>query len=353
MYTLISGFYQEWTRKEIFNVLVLGVDNAGKTSFVSELAASADGSSRKPFIIPTVGLNVTKVSLSRRTVAQCWDLGGQSGLRSLWEHYFAEAHALVFVIDGADVDRLTEARAELVAVLQHPLLTDIPLAVVTNKQDKPGAHSAHAVMDWLAVWELLSPSCVFLPGDVLRTPMAAEKIGDAAGRSADSRSGAASGTTDAAFGAVTVTIHSGAGSTAAGTGGTAGAAAGGGTAAGSQASETLGFPSTSLSRAASHALPPQPAPVLVPPEGSPAASLAGAPSRPRTPHAATAYAGSASAALMAAAAAATARHDFIALGASARNRSGVDTLLAWLAETIPTQPRTARLTAAAAAKLKD
>ena len=169
MYTLLSGFYHEWTRKDTYNVLVLGLDNAGKTSFVAELAASKIPSQRPPRVIPTVGLNVTRLPLTARSVAQWWDLGGQTSLRSLWEHYYADAHALVYLIDAADVDRLTEARAELVALLQNEVLADIPVALVANKQDKQGAHTAHAVTDWLAVWELLSPALVFQPGDVIRT----------------------------------------------------------------------------------------------------------------------------------------------------------------------------------------
>ena len=39
-----------------------------------------------------------------------WDLGGQMKMRSIWEKYYQEAHAVVFVVDSADVGRLEEAK---------------------------------------------------------------------------------------------------------------------------------------------------------------------------------------------------------------------------------------------------
>ncbi len=31
MFSLLSGAYREWTRREVYNILILGLDNAGKT----------------------------------------------------------------------------------------------------------------------------------------------------------------------------------------------------------------------------------------------------------------------------------------------------------------------------------
>jgi GTPase SAR1 family protein len=73
-----------------------------------------------------------------------WDLGGQTGLRTLWERYFDDADALVFVIDWSDVERVAEARAELIAALETghregdeggSLSLNAPLFVAANKMD--------------------------------------------------------------------------------------------------------------------------------------------------------------------------------------------------------------------------
>lgn len=42
-----------------------------------------------------------------------WDMGGQDAIRQLWQHYYKNAQALIFVVDSADEERLAEARDEL------------------------------------------------------------------------------------------------------------------------------------------------------------------------------------------------------------------------------------------------
>jgi ADP-ribosylation factor related protein 1 len=42
-----------------------------------------------------------------------WDVGGHSDFRTVWHKYFSEAHGVVFVVDSADGDRLSEAKAAL------------------------------------------------------------------------------------------------------------------------------------------------------------------------------------------------------------------------------------------------
>ena len=40
-----------------------------------------------------------------------WDLGGQAGLRSIWDKYYAESHALIFVVDSSENPELCRAPA--------------------------------------------------------------------------------------------------------------------------------------------------------------------------------------------------------------------------------------------------
>ncbi len=39
---------------------------------------------------------------------QFWDLGGQRGIRSIWPKYYDDCHAVVYVIDAVDHERLNE-----------------------------------------------------------------------------------------------------------------------------------------------------------------------------------------------------------------------------------------------------
>jgi ADP-ribosylation factor related protein 1 len=52
---------------------------------------------------PTVG----KISLPS-TILQFVDLGGQRGIRSIWPRYYADCHAVLYVIDAQDRERLGE-----------------------------------------------------------------------------------------------------------------------------------------------------------------------------------------------------------------------------------------------------
>ena len=49
-----------------------------------------------------------------------FDMSGQSKYRSLWESYYDEAEAIIFVVDAADKLRIKVARNELENLLDHP-----------------------------------------------------------------------------------------------------------------------------------------------------------------------------------------------------------------------------------------
>jgi GTPase SAR1 family protein len=40
---------------------------------------------------------------------KAWDLGGHDGVRHVWQDYFVESDALIYMVDLADPDRLAEA----------------------------------------------------------------------------------------------------------------------------------------------------------------------------------------------------------------------------------------------------
>jgi ADP-ribosylation factor-like protein 6 len=49
-----------------------------------------------------------------------FDMSGQSKYRSLWEQYYEESEAIIFVVDSADKLRIKVARNELENLLDHP-----------------------------------------------------------------------------------------------------------------------------------------------------------------------------------------------------------------------------------------
>lgn len=55
----------------------------------------------------TTYIAVGKISLPS-TILQFWDLGGQRDIRTIWERYYDECHAVAYVVDAADQERLDE-----------------------------------------------------------------------------------------------------------------------------------------------------------------------------------------------------------------------------------------------------
>jgi ADP-ribosylation factor-like protein 1 len=136
-----------WSKKEI-RILILGLDNAGKTTLLYRLKIGEVVTT-----IPTVGFNVESVTYKTLNF-NVWDLGGQTSIRPYWRCYYANTAAVVFVIDSTDVDRLHTAQEELRAMLDEEELRDAALLVFANKQDQPGAKGAGEISEALKLAEL-------------------------------------------------------------------------------------------------------------------------------------------------------------------------------------------------------
>ena len=70
-------------KKEIKLVLI-GLDQAGKTSLLNKLCHNDAGSTT-----PTVGFNVDSTNYKNAKIS-FWDTGGQDKIRDLWKHYYEE-----------------------------------------------------------------------------------------------------------------------------------------------------------------------------------------------------------------------------------------------------------------------
>eukprot|EP00124_Ichthyophonus_hoferi_P002734 Ihof_evm5s199 gene=Ihof_evmTU5s199 len=113
--------------KEPARILVLGLDNAGKTTMLYRLQGEVVKTT------PTLGFNVELLKFSN-VALNVWDIGGQDKLRPLWCHYFLGTKGLVFVVDSSDSSRISEAADELHAILSGDLSNDLPVLIMANKQ---------------------------------------------------------------------------------------------------------------------------------------------------------------------------------------------------------------------------
>ena len=85
-------------------------------------------------VTPTVGFNVEQFDKSaiKFTV---FDMSGAGKYRNLWEHYYKDAQAIIFVIDCSDKLRMCVVKEELQAMLQHADTKGIPTLFFANKID--------------------------------------------------------------------------------------------------------------------------------------------------------------------------------------------------------------------------
>lgn len=126
-------------------VLLLGLDNAGKSTLLYKLKHNVSVST-----VPTIGFNVEMLDArkNRKNVAvTVWDVGGQSKMRENWQDYYQNAGAVVFVVDASDVGRMEEARSELEKALRNDHLRGCPVILLANKQDVRGALTVTEIKD--------------------------------------------------------------------------------------------------------------------------------------------------------------------------------------------------------------
>ena len=136
---LFDAFYGSTPKK----ILLLGLDAAGKTTILYKMNLG-----ETVHTIPTVGFNVETIKYKHIDL-NCWDIGGQKKIRSLWHHYYEGADAIIFCVDANDPERMGEVQEELYALLDNDRLKNASLLIYANKQDLPNAMSTAAVVDKL------------------------------------------------------------------------------------------------------------------------------------------------------------------------------------------------------------
>ncbi|CAH0476428.1 unnamed protein product [Peronospora belbahrii] len=148
--------------KEI-RVLMLGLDNAGKTTILKKYMGQDITE-----ISPTLGFDIQTLEYKDFKL-NVWDVGGQQTIRSYWRNYFEQTDGLVWVVDSADRRRLEDCKRELENLLSQEKLAGATVLIFANKQDLPGALSSAAIADALGLhsaqfssrhWSIISCSAV-------------------------------------------------------------------------------------------------------------------------------------------------------------------------------------------------
>lgn len=127
------------SKKKEAKVLCIGLDNSGKSTIINSIKAN---DFQVSVIQPTTGFNTEKVSI-KGMLFTIFDMSGGTRYRNLWEHYFSEVDAVIFVVDVSDKMRVVVAKEELDFMLAHDDFKprNIPILLLANKVDLQGGAS--------------------------------------------------------------------------------------------------------------------------------------------------------------------------------------------------------------------
>ena len=151
-------------------ILVLGLDNAGKTTILKALSEEDI-----THIMPTQGFNI-KSLIQEGFKLNVWDIGGQSTIRPYWRNYFDHTDALVYVVDSADKKRFEEARNELTTLINDEKLANVPCLVFANKTDLLQAAPVEQIVEEMLLADITNrnwtiQACSAKTGDGLQEGM--------------------------------------------------------------------------------------------------------------------------------------------------------------------------------------
>jgi ADP-ribosylation factor protein 1 len=146
---LFSKVWDKLISKKNYRILILGLDNAGKTTIMYKFKFGEIIST-----IPTIGFNVETVRY-KNIVFNMWDIGGQEKIRPLWRHYYQNTDAIIFVVDSCDKERMFDSnRYKCNVKYELQQLRDTSLLVYANKQDMPNALSIKDIVELLELNKL-------------------------------------------------------------------------------------------------------------------------------------------------------------------------------------------------------
>ena len=131
--------------KNNFKILILGIQNAGKTTILYRLSIG-----QLVKTTPTIGSNVEEISYNNIKF-QAWDLGGQESMRSVWDLYYLNTDGIIYVIDSNDLETIEESKSQFKLVLQNESLKGAVILIFANKQD---ILTAKKVNELIEIYEL-------------------------------------------------------------------------------------------------------------------------------------------------------------------------------------------------------
>ncbi|GFR72199.1 ADP-ribosylation factor 1 [Elysia marginata] len=139
--------FGQYTKKD---VLILGLDGAGKTALLSTLKMGN--------ILTFTGTHYETIDVNGVSLS-CLDLSGRNKERPMIHLSTPTAAAFIHVVDSSDKVRLDQSLDELIKfVLLEKKTSGTVVMVLANKQDIPGCMSALEIQEALTLKYTFSPN---------------------------------------------------------------------------------------------------------------------------------------------------------------------------------------------------
>ena len=154
----LTGFL-EWLglKNKSGKLLLLGLDNAGKTTLLQRLKTGN-------FVQfdQTKTYHIEELTIEGIHFA-AYDLGGHEMARESWHEFCVEASAIVYMVDTVDQARFALAKKELDGLFQDEALRSVPFLILGNKIDLPGAVSQDMLCNQLGIFNMTPEDQTVVP----------------------------------------------------------------------------------------------------------------------------------------------------------------------------------------------
>ncbi|XP_014049821.1 ADP-ribosylation factor-like protein 16 [Salmo salar] len=138
--------------------LLLGATGVGKTLLLKRLQKLSvrDGTTdlgEPPVTLPTVGTNLTDLTLKRKRVT-VRELGGCMG--PIWPSYYTDCSSVIFMVDSANTTQMSSSCIQLLSVLSAEPLHTASVLVIFNKRDLPCTMSLVEMMSLFRMDDIIA-----------------------------------------------------------------------------------------------------------------------------------------------------------------------------------------------------
>ncbi|KAJ6191285.1 hypothetical protein N7519_001306 [Penicillium mononematosum] len=143
-------------------ILMLGLDNAGKTTIVKRIMKEDVTT-----VSPTLGFIIKTIDFMGYKLNICEPIRGMLADKKHsdpdWKNYFEKTDTLVWVVDATDRLRVDDCRQELSGLLLEERLTGASLLVFLNKTDVEHCMSEQEVRERLDLDSIKTHKWTILP----------------------------------------------------------------------------------------------------------------------------------------------------------------------------------------------